>query len=49
VSSANATQSAATASSSFATPGAASGRSFTPSQGFNTATPDVTLNGASIE
>ena len=49
VSSANASQSAATAGASIATPGAVSGRSFTPSQGFNTSTPDVTLNGASVQ
>jgi microcystin-dependent protein len=49
VSSANATQSAATAGSSIATPGSLSGRTFTATEGFNTSTPDVALNGASVQ
>lgn len=49
VSSADAAQSVATAGSSIATPGTVSGRTFTPSQGFNTSSPDVTLNGASVQ
>ena len=44
VSSANATQSAATPGASIATPGTASGTTF----GFNTSTPDTSLNQASI-
>lgn len=47
VSSANATKTTATAGSSIATPGATDGRSFAATQGFNDATPDVTLNPAS--
>ena len=49
VSSANASQSVATAGASIATPGSLDGRSFVASQGFNTSTPDVTLNGASVQ
>jgi microcystin-dependent protein len=49
VSSANATQSVATAGSSIATPGSLSGRTFTATEGFNTSTPDVALNGASVQ
>ncbi|NQX78659.1 tail fiber protein [Gilvibacter sp.] len=49
VSSADATQSAATADSSIATPGSLSGRTFTATQGFNAAAPDVTLNTGSVE
>ena len=49
VSSADATQSAATAGSSIATPGSLSGRTFTATQGFNGATPDVTLNAGSVQ
>jgi microcystin-dependent protein len=48
VSSADATQGAATAGASIATPGMTSGRTFTPGQGFNTATPNTVLNTASI-
>lgn len=48
VSSANATQNVAVAGSSIAAPGKTSGRTYTPSDGFNTATPDITLNSASI-
>ena len=44
VSSGNATQAAATNGASIATPGTTSGRTFTGTDGFNTATPDVTLN-----
>ncbi len=46
VSSANASQTAATAGASIATPGTGVGRAFTATEGFNTATPDVTLNAA---
>jgi len=46
VSSGNATQTAATAGSSIATPGTTSGRTFTATEGFNTASPDITLSGA---
>jgi microcystin-dependent protein len=48
VSSANATQGAATAGASIATPGMQSGRTFTPGNGFNTSTPNTVLNAASI-
>jgi microcystin-dependent protein len=48
VSSGNATQNAATAGASIATPGTTSGRTFTAIEGFNTASPDVTLNGATV-
>jgi len=48
VSSANATQSAATGGSSIATPGVQSGRTFTPGYGFNSSTPNTVLNAASI-
>ena len=48
VSSGNSTQTAATAGSSIATPGTTSGRTFTATEGFNTSTPDITLNGASV-
>lgn len=44
VSSANASQTAATNGASVATPGTTSGRTFTPTEGFNTAAPDITLN-----
>jgi len=47
VSSGNATQTAATAGASIATPGTTSGRTFTATEGFNTSTPDITLNSAS--
>ncbi len=46
-SSANATQSQPTQGSSLAAPGMGSGRSFTNTLGYNTATPDVTLNSGS--
>jgi len=46
VSSGNATQTAATAGASIATPGTTSGRTFTATEGFNTASPDITLNNA---
>ncbi|HXC06523.1 MAG TPA: tail fiber protein [Bacteroidia bacterium] len=48
VSSGNSTQNAATAGASISTPGTTTGRTFNPTQGFNTATPDMTLNAASI-
>lgn len=48
VSSTDATLSAATSGASIATPGALSGRSFTPTLGFNTSTPNTALNPASI-
>lgn len=44
----SASQSNATAGASIATPGTLSGRTFTPTLGFNTATPDTALNPASI-
>jgi len=44
VSSGNSTISAATNGVSIATPGSTSGRAFVPSLGYNTQTPDVTLN-----
>ncbi len=47
-SSGNATQNAATNGASIATPGTGSGRSFTPTAGFNTASPDITLNADSV-
>lgn len=48
VSSGNATQSAATNGTSIATPGKGSGRSFVATEGFNTASPDITLNAESV-
>ncbi len=48
VSSANASQAAATAGSSIGTPGVPSGRDFNATFGFNTGTPDVTLNSGSV-
>ena len=48
VSSANASQSAATSGSTIATPGSQSGRSFTGTLGYNTATPDIGMSAASI-
>jgi len=48
VSSANASQGAATPGSTIATPGSTSGRSFVPTQGFNAATPDIAMNGGSV-
>ncbi|RZS98943.1 phage tail protein [Aquimarina brevivitae] len=44
VSSGDATQSAATNGASIATPGALDGRSFSPTLGYNTSTPDIGLN-----
>lgn len=49
VSSGNATQNTATNGASIATPGTGSGRSFTPTAGFNTASPDITLNANSVQ
>ena len=46
VSSANASQTAATAGASIATPGTTSGRTFTATEGFNTSSPNVALNNA---
>lgn len=46
VSSANASQNVADAGASIATPGTTSGRTFTPIEGFNKATPDIVLNPA---
>ena len=48
VSSANATQAAATSGASIATPGTMSGRSFTTTFGFNTSAPNTNLSPASI-
>ncbi len=48
VSSANASQAAATAGASIGTPGVPSGRDFNETFGFNTGTPNVALNGASV-
>ncbi|SEC85197.1 Microcystin-dependent protein [Tenacibaculum sp. MAR_2009_124] len=48
VSSEDATQAQATQSSSIATPGAPSGRSFNTTFGFNQITPDTTLNQSSV-
>lgn len=48
VSSGNATQSAATNGASIATPGNGAGRSFVATDGFNTSTPDITLNEQSV-
>lgn len=48
VSSADASQSAATANSTIATPGSTSGRTFTATQGYNTASPDITMNAGSV-
>lgn len=48
VSSADATQTAATAGASIATPGMAQGRTFVPGNGFNTATPNTVLNNATV-
>lgn len=47
VSSANATQSAATGGATIATPGSAAGRDFTGTLGYNTAAPDIALSPAS--
>lgn len=47
VSSANATKSTPTAGSSIATPGTGVGRDFNATDGFNDATPDISLNPAS--
>lgn len=48
VSSANATKSAAEAGDSIAAPGTGSSRSFTPTEGFNSAAPNVKLGGATV-
>ncbi|WP_108807950.1 phage tail protein [Aquimarina spinulae] len=48
VSSGNSTQNEATNGASIATPGTGSGRSFNATAGFNTASPDVTLNANSV-
>lgn len=48
VSNANASQSAATANSTIATPGSSDGRSFTPTEGFNTSAPNITMNSGSV-
>lgn len=48
VSSANATQNAATNGASIATPGAISGRTFAATAGFNASSPDITLNNATV-
>ncbi len=48
VSSGNSGQSAATAGASIATPGTGSSRSFSPTLGFNTSTPDTILNAGSV-
>ncbi|MHA7055903.1 phage tail protein [Aquimarina sp. M1] len=48
VNSTDATQSAATNGASIATPGAISGRAFEGTLGYNTSTPDITLNQQSV-
>lgn len=48
VNSGNSTQNGATSGATIATPGAMSGRTFTPTMGFNTSNPDTGLNAASI-
>jgi microcystin-dependent protein len=48
VNSADAAQSAATAGASLATPGTLTGRTFTGTLGYNTATPNTVLNQASV-
>jgi microcystin-dependent protein len=48
VSSGNASQPAATAGASIATPGSLAGRSFASTLGFNTTAPDTALNSASV-
>jgi microcystin-dependent protein len=48
VNSMDGTQSIPTAGASIATPGTGTGRGFVGTQGFNTATPNVTLNPASV-
>lgn len=48
VSDADASQGAATANASIATPGTLSGRTFTATLGYNTATPNTLLNPASV-
>lgn len=48
VSSGNATQANPSAGTSIATPGSQIGRTFEATLGFNAATPDITLNGASV-
>lgn len=49
VSSANASQTAATAGATIATPGTLSGRTFTATNGFNTSAPDTALNATSVK
>ena len=49
VSSADATQSAATNGSTIATPGTLSGRTCTATQGWNAGTPNVSMNPASVQ
>lgn len=49
VSSSKATQSSATTGTSIGAPGTTSGRTFTPVDGYNTTTPDVVMNAASIQ
>jgi microcystin-dependent protein len=48
VSSGDASQGAATAGVSIATPGTLTGRTFTPTMGFNTTTPNIALNQMSV-
>ena len=48
VSSADAGQGAATVGVSIATPGTLTGRTFTPTMGFNTTTPNIALNQSSV-
>jgi microcystin-dependent protein len=48
VSSANASQNVATAGSTIGTPGSLSGRTFTATEGFNTAAPNVKMNAGSV-
>jgi microcystin-dependent protein len=49
VSSSKATQNSATTGTSIGAPGTTSGRTFTPVDGYNSATPDVIMNAASIQ
>ena len=48
VSSADSTAATAAAGASIGTPGTSDGRAFTPTLGYNTGTPDVTLNPGSV-
>lgn len=48
VSSANANLNVATAGSSIASPGSLSGRTFTPTEGFNSTIPNITMNNESV-